>query len=125
MADGWDLESFLLTLRIIHSQYYQVQRNLKLEMLAKVAVIAEFYGCKEALHTMADIWVAGLQENIPDKYCRDLPLWVWISWFFQLPSYFEHSTAQAIVQCEGPINGWGLPIHKEVPGKCKQTPKDV
>lgn len=125
MADGWDLESFLLILRIIHGQYYQVQRNVTLEMLAKVAVIADFYGCKEVLHIMADIWVTSLQENIPDKYCRDLVLWVWISWFFGLPSHFEHSTALIIVQSEGPINGWGLPIPKEVLGNCKQTPNDA
>ncbi|KAJ5322612.1 hypothetical protein N7452_010901 [Penicillium brevicompactum] len=98
------------------SQKGYVERNLTLEMLAKVAVIADFYGCKEALHVMADIWVTGLQENIPDEYCRDLVLWVWISWFFELPSYFEHSTALAIVQSEGPINGWGLPIPKGVLG---------
>ncbi|KAJ5354043.1 hypothetical protein N7541_006607 [Penicillium brevicompactum] len=98
MADGWDLESFFLILRIIHGQYYQVQRNVTLETLAKVAVIADFYGCKEALHVMADIWVTGLQEKIPDEYCRDLLLWV------------------MDILSEGQINGWGLPIPKEVLG---------
>ncbi|KAL4959230.1 uncharacterized protein BDV14DRAFT_193960 [Aspergillus stella-maris] len=27
------------------------------------------------------------KEDVPTIYCRDLILWLWVSWYFQLPSY--------------------------------------
>lgn len=120
-ADGWDLEAFLILLRLIHGYNYEVQRKVSLEMLAKVAIIADFYGCKEILHIMGEIWVSSLDEEIPAKYCRDLLLWVWISWFFELPALFEESTSRAMMTAEAWIKGWGLPIPKNVLGKLEPT----
>lgn len=41
-AGSWDIEALLIILRIIHCQSYGVPRKLTLEMLAKVAVLADY-----------------------------------------------------------------------------------
>jgi Periplasmic protein TonB, links inner and outer membranes len=46
-AEGWDIEALLCVLHAIHGKYYDVPRKLTLEMLAKVAAIADYYECRE------------------------------------------------------------------------------
>lgn len=58
-------------------------------MLAKVAVLADYYECKEAVNILADTWIKALEDNVPTTYSRDLFLWLWISWFFQLPAQLK------------------------------------
>ncbi|KAJ5466019.1 hypothetical protein N7530_009806 [Penicillium desertorum] len=78
-AESWDIEAFMILLRAIHGQYYHIPRKLTLEMLAKVAVIADYYDCKEALYFLTDTWIKNLEENIPTAISRDLILWLWIA----------------------------------------------
>ncbi|KAF4772306.1 hypothetical protein PENNAL_c0190G01030 [Penicillium nalgiovense] len=116
-TESWDTEAFLILLRAIHGQYYYLPRKLTLEMLAKVAVIADYYECKTALYIMKDIWIDNLEENIPPTVSRDLILWLWIAWFFQLHSQFKRSTLIALSQSDGWIVSFGLPIPPNVIGK--------
>ncbi|KGO46310.1 hypothetical protein PEX2_066600 [Penicillium expansum] len=115
-AESWDIEALLILLRAIHGKYYEIPRKLTLEMLAKVAVIADYYECNEALYIMKDIWINNLEENIPATYSRDLVLWLWVSWFFQLPSQFEATTSTVMSLSENVIHAWGLPISDKVIG---------
>ncbi|KAF7182138.1 hypothetical protein CNMCM7691_001526 [Aspergillus felis] len=48
-AKCWDIEALLILLRAIHNQHYSIPRKLTLEMLAKVAVLADYYKCKEVV----------------------------------------------------------------------------
>ncbi|KAJ5761059.1 hypothetical protein N7520_008215 [Penicillium odoratum] len=41
-AESWDVEALLILLRAIHGQYRLITQKLTLEMLAKVAVIADY-----------------------------------------------------------------------------------
>jgi hypothetical protein len=116
-TESWDTEAFLILLRAIHGQYYYIPRKLTLEMLAKVAVIADYYECKTALYIMKDIWIDNLEENIPPTVSRDLILWLWIAWFFQLHSQFKRSTLIAMSQSDGWVVSFGLPIPTNVIGK--------
>ncbi|CAI7575171.1 unnamed protein product [Penicillium viridicatum] len=113
-AENWDIEAFLVVLHAIHGKYKDIPRKLTLEMLAKVAVIADYYECKEPLHLITDIWVNSMEEKIPATYSRDLILWLWISWFFQLPSQFKESTSAVMSCSENVIYGWELPIPDRV-----------
>ncbi|KAJ5135222.1 uncharacterized protein N7515_004500 [Penicillium bovifimosum] len=113
-AESWDVEALLILLRAIHGQYHLVPRELTLEMLAKVAVITDYYGCKETLCLLTDVWIKNLKENIPATVNRDLILWLWISWFFQLPSQFKSSTSIAMSGSNGWIDSLGLPISDKV-----------
>jgi hypothetical protein len=118
-AESWDTEAFLILLRAIHGQYYYIPRKLTLEMLAKVAVIADYYECKTALYIMKDIWIDNLEENIPPTVSRDLILWLWIAWFFQLHSQFKRSTLIAMSRSDDCVVSFGLPIPTNVIGKSR------
>jgi hypothetical protein len=50
--DSWDIEALLILLHIIYGRYYQTPRKITLEMLMKVAVLADYYDCREALNIM-------------------------------------------------------------------------
>ncbi|KAI9373347.1 hypothetical protein BJX61DRAFT_533196 [Aspergillus egyptiacus] len=115
-AESWDVGAFLILLRAIHGQHYDIPRKLSLEMLAKVAVIADYYDCKPALYIMFDIWVNALEEKIPGSYCRELILWLWISWFFRLPNQFMQVTSIAMAQADDRISNLGLPIPDRIIG---------
>jgi hypothetical protein len=78
-TEGRDIEALLTLLRVIHCQNHIVHRKLVLEMLAKVAVLGDFFKCKEAVGFFADIWIEALDGKPPTTYCRDLIIWLWIS----------------------------------------------
>ncbi|KAJ5378339.1 uncharacterized protein N7496_005748 [Penicillium cataractarum] len=116
-AEGWDVEALKILLRAIHGQYSHIPRKLTLEMLAKVAVIADYYECREALEFLAELWIEKVDEQTPSVASRDLILWLWISWFFRLPSQFKLSTSIAMSQSDGRIDNLGLPIPEDVLGE--------
>ncbi|KAJ5622548.1 hypothetical protein N7528_005780 [Penicillium herquei] len=120
-AEGWNIEALLIVLRAIHCQHYNIPQKLSLEMLAQVAVIADYYQCKEPLHILKDIWINNLEETIPGIFSRDLVLWLWIAWFFQLPFQFKVSTSIAMSHSDGWIDGWGLPVSQQVIGKGERS----
>jgi hypothetical protein len=121
-TEAWDIEALLILLRAIHSQNYHIPRKLTLEMLAKVAVLVDYYECKEAMSVWTTIWIDALEGKIPSTYSRDLFLWLWISWFFQLPTQFKELTSTAMSRSNGRINnGLGLPIPDRVMGKARRT----
>ncbi|KUM56728.1 hypothetical protein ACN42_g10477 [Penicillium freii] len=123
-AESWDTGAFLILLRAIHGQYYYIPRKLTLEMLAKVAMIADYYECKTALYIMKDIWIDNLKEKIPRTVSRDLILWLWIAWFFQLHSQFKISTLIAMSRSEDWVVSFGLPIPANVIdsiNKCREN----
>ncbi|RAL00305.1 uncharacterized protein BO80DRAFT_357064 [Aspergillus ibericus CBS 121593] len=111
-AEGWDIEALLIFLRVIHCQFQLVPLDLSLEVLAKVTVIADYYGCRAALGFFSCVWVQ--DSIIPKTYSRDLMLWVWVTWFFTLPDQFRGATSIAMSQCSGEIYSLGLPIPRAV-----------
>ncbi|KAJ5108333.1 hypothetical protein N7456_005008 [Penicillium angulare] len=116
-AENWDIEAFVILLRAIHGQYYQIPRVLTLEMLAKVAFIANHYECKETLDLLKDVWVENMEDR--DKLTfltalRNCILWLWVAWFFQLPSQFKLSTSFIMSKSDDRIDVLGLPIYKTV-----------
>ncbi|CAI7658096.1 unnamed protein product [Penicillium crustosum] len=124
-ADSWDIEAFLVVLHAIHAKNKRIPQKLTLEMLAKVAVIADYYECKESLYIITDIWFNSLEERIPTTYSRDLILWLWVSWFFQRPSQFKESTSNVISCSENHISGWKLPIPDKVIGLINESREQV
>ena len=67
-AEGWDIEALLVLLHVIHNQQSRVPRKLSLDMLAKVAVLVDYYDCKEAVDMWSEIWVDRLAGEIPKTY---------------------------------------------------------
>ncbi|GMF75137.1 unnamed protein product [Aspergillus oryzae] len=122
-AESWDIEALLILLRAIHGQQYHVPQKLTLEMLAKVAVLVDFYDCKEAVYIWTTIWIDALEEKIPKIYSRDLLLWLWISWVFQLQAQFKESTSTVMSWSDGWIDDFGFPVPFKVMGKGRQILK--
>jgi hypothetical protein len=117
-AEDWDEEAFLILMNIIHLRNHEVPRTITLEMLAKFAVIADYYECGESVDLFIDMWVADLSVKtpIPTTYCRNLILWMWITWAFELSEIFNQVTAVAIGQSDQPVRNLGLPIPAWVVG---------
>lgn len=119
-ADGWDLEALLIMIRAIHCQFSLIPKKVTLEMLAKIAAIADYYDCKDVLYTMTDIWFSSLDAKVTAP-SRDLVLWLWISWFFKSPTQFAEATSTFMTWSDGFVDIMGLPIPDQVIGKSKHT----
>lgn len=112
-ADSWDVDAFLILLKIVHCQLNHVPRKLDLEMLAKVTVIADYYKV-EVVRFFSDIWIKALDRAYPEEYSRDLILRLWIAWFFRLSPQFRSATSIAMSHSSGFISNLGLPIPDRV-----------
>jgi hypothetical protein len=116
----WDLEAFLILMDIFHCQALNLPREICLELLAKVAVLADCYQSQTLVRFFAEIWIGHLRRKIfPTIYSRDSMLWVWVSWNFRQFFEFEKSTSIAISQSNGLITSLDLPIPAKVIGKCQ------
>lgn len=111
-AEDWDSEALLCVLQILHLRNGQVPRTVSLEMLAKIAVLIDFYDCAEALESFTERWIEHLQvaAPVPSYFCRDLMLWMCIAWVLRLPQEFVQTTTVAIRRDDQELPTLGLPI---------------
>ncbi|KAK8097615.1 uncharacterized protein PG998_013101, partial [Apiospora kogelbergensis] len=112
-ASDWDAEALLILMNIIHGRNRAVPRSISLEMLAKIAVLVDYYQCHEAVELFAACWTQNLSP-LPKEYCRDLTLWISISWVFYRKDLFETLTKVAIKETAGPLQTLGLPIPQHI-----------
>jgi hypothetical protein len=119
-AEDWDEEAFVVLMNIFHLRNKRVPRAITVDMLAKIAVLADYYECGDSIQLLVDIWVPDLEKKfpIPSVYGRDLILWTWISWALRLPELFKHTTTIVIKQSIEPVRNPGLPIPSWITGKC-------
>jgi hypothetical protein len=118
-AADWDEDAFLILLNMFHLRHRQVPRTVTLETLAKIAVIVDYYECGEAIELFTDMWINALKTStvVPSTYSRDLVLWIWVSWVFDMRDYFERATSVAIKQSEEASRTLDLPIPIRVTGE--------
>ncbi|KAF2183283.1 hypothetical protein K469DRAFT_710815 [Zopfia rhizophila CBS 207.26] len=85
-------------MNVLHLRNRQDPRKVTLEMLAKIAVLIDYYECSEAVEIFSGMWIDELKNHtpIPRTYCRDLVLWICIAWVFRLPEQFRQVTAVAV-----------------------------
>ncbi|KAH7255147.1 uncharacterized protein BKA55DRAFT_592537 [Fusarium redolens] len=55
-ASDWNAEAFLTVLDIIHSHHYSVSGNLRLDAIAQVGVIVDYYDCREVVQIFFESW---------------------------------------------------------------------
>ncbi|KAK7188805.1 hypothetical protein PSPO01_04914 [Paraphaeosphaeria sporulosa] len=83
LASEWDEEALLILLKIFHVRSRQVLATVSLEMLAKTAVLVDYYELEDAEVIERDVrgWIADVRRSfsISISYCRDLMLWVCVS----------------------------------------------
>jgi hypothetical protein len=118
-AHDWDPEAFLIVLRVVHGRNKKVPREVTLEMLAKIAVLEDYYTFGETLDVFTEVWIQGLiKAPIPTLYCRDLVLWIWVAWVFDIEQQFVEATRTAIKQSTESLRTLDLPIPATVSGTC-------
>ncbi|KAI1751966.1 hypothetical protein F4782DRAFT_164592 [Xylaria castorea] len=114
-ASDWDTWALLIVLRIIHGRNCQVPRSLDLEMLAKVAVIVDYYKCYEAVDAFAEIWLQRIKGTLLlGSFDRDLILLLHISCVFRWTEGFKAVTKTVLHHSKGPLDTLNLPIPEKV-----------
>lgn len=116
-ASDWDPEAFNIILTIIHGFHRHVPKSLSLEMLAKLAMIVDYYNCHESIELHADIWLANLESQLPTVYGRDCILGMVISWVFMQPDMFRKMAQLALRHSGTLIEADDLPIPDNLLGK--------
>lgn len=117
VVSGWDLDAFLIFLRALHCQNKEVPRKIDAELFAKIAVLVDYYRCRDAMGFFADAWYSKLQGKIYLSAYRDLILWLCISWDFKIPEEFKRAITRAIDNEKRKISSLGLPIPANLIGK--------
>lgn len=116
-AEGWDEDALLIVMRLLHNLDRQVPRNVNLEMLAKIAVIVDYYDCHEAVQFFATAWIDGLKDELPSTCDRDLMLWLLVSSVFEVAEVFQKMSEVAVLKSTGPLPKLDLPIRDIIIGK--------
>jgi hypothetical protein len=116
-ASDWDPEAFNIILTVLHGYHRDVPRSLSLEMLAKLAMIVDYYQCHESIELYADIWLQRLKPNIPTVYGQDCILCLFISWVFVQPDIFQQMTRLALRYSGKLIEAENFPIPTDLLGK--------
>jgi hypothetical protein len=119
-AEDWDPAALLIVMNIIHGHNRSVPRTVSLEMLAKVAMLVDYYECHERVELFSAIWIENLRHQLPKTYDRDLVLWLLVSWVFSQANIFKLISKIALMECRGPLQTLNLPIPATVVGKAFQ-----
>ncbi|KZL64984.1 hypothetical protein CT0861_12834 [Colletotrichum tofieldiae] len=109
-ASDWDPDALLILMRVFHGQTRSVPRHIGLEMLAKIAVLVDYYDSPEVVEVFASIWIGVLKNKLPTQYGRDMVLWLLISHVFQQDDIFSQMAKIAVTQSTGPVPTLELPI---------------
>ncbi|TDZ36858.1 hypothetical protein CTRI78_v011225 [Colletotrichum trifolii] len=109
-ASEWDPDALLILMRIFHGQTRSVPRDISLEMLAKIAVLVDYYDAPEVVEVYANIWIDELEGELPTQHGRDMVLWLLVSHVFQQENVFSRMTQIAVTQSLKPVPTLGLPI---------------
>ena len=105
-------------MNVLHSHCRQVPRTVSLEMLAKIAVIADYYKIHEALQIIVSLWIKTLKQALPSSLGRDVILWILVSSVFGAATIFRKVTEVAILRSRKDIEiPRELPIPPAVIGK--------
>ncbi|EED18699.1 hypothetical protein TSTA_124260 [Talaromyces stipitatus ATCC 10500] len=105
---GWDPEAFLIFLRILHCRNKEVPRKVSLELFAKIAVLADYYGCRDAMEFFTSVWYDETPGDL--IWNRDLMLWLCIAWVFKRSEAFRSATQVSILNSTTRISSLGLPL---------------
>ncbi|KAJ1337313.1 BTB/POZ domain-containing protein [Microdochium nivale] len=113
-AEGWDVEALLLLMRVIHGRNRNVPRSVDLEMLAKIAVLVDYYQCHESVDILRQLWIAELRRDLPSVYGRDLVLCLFVAWVFSEDEIFRIATKIMGNTMTDNLATFGLPIPEAI-----------
>lgn len=109
-TDDWDTKALHILMQVIHGRNNGVPKLLDLELLAKIAVLVDYYKCHEAVKICSDMWIEKLTDPLPTSCNRELVLWHLIASVFEQRNLFKDITKVALQHGLGPFPTLGLPI---------------
>ncbi|KXX77398.1 hypothetical protein MMYC01_206072 [Madurella mycetomatis] len=109
-AEGWDVDAMLIAMNIIHCRMNRVPFVLDLEMVAKLAVLVDYYQLHDAFYSHKMHWISALKNSFPRSLGRELMLWMCIAWVFDDGEIFTDATHIALQCHTGYLQTLGLPI---------------
>ncbi|RYP91871.1 hypothetical protein DL770_001993 [Monosporascus sp. CRB-9-2] len=115
-AEEWDPNALLILMRIIHGRNWSVPSSVNLEMLAKIAVLVDYYQCHEAVYMFSELWIKALEGQVPAECSRELILWLVVSRVFGRADMFTAITRTAMRESRRPLPTLGLPALESVVG---------
>ncbi|RFU76312.1 hypothetical protein TARUN_5932 [Trichoderma arundinaceum] len=124
-AQDWDEEALLAMMNIIHGRTAKVPRIVSLEMLAKLAVLVDYYQCHQTVQFFAETWIHHLKESFPFRFRRDVLLRLTVSWVFSEATTFMTLTKAIILESNEPVDSSGLPIPQAIIDALNQSREDV
>jgi hypothetical protein len=113
--DEWSTAALLIVLNTVHCRTRKVPKSVTLEMLAKIAVIVDYFEFQEAVEPFRNGWIAELWKCRPSGYCRDLLLWILVSHVFDTEKLHRFKVAAAFCS-PVPVSDLGLPIPESILG---------
>ncbi|KAK2045210.1 hypothetical protein LZ31DRAFT_464818 [Colletotrichum somersetense] len=109
-ASDWDPEALLILMNVIHGRTRSVPRHVDCEMLAKLAVLIDYYDCHEVIELFTSMWIDALKNQLPSECSRDLVLWLLIAYVFHRDGIFANVTKTAVLKGRGLMPTMDLPI---------------
>jgi hypothetical protein len=74
-GEDWDSDVFGMVMNMIHGQWGLVPTAVSLEMLAKLAVVVNYYDIRQSQHLILPIWMTQFDVSmIPTSFCREVIL---------------------------------------------------
>ncbi|KAL5342712.1 hypothetical protein BJX70DRAFT_394548 [Aspergillus crustosus] len=117
---GWDTEAFLILMRIFHCKPQELPKQGSLELIAKIAVLADYYECMSLVQFYIEPWVP---KQITGDFRNDPRLFMivlWISWAFSQSTRFNICSSYIMRFSKGPITSLGLPIPAKIIDKLNE-----
>lgn len=111
-AEDWDEEALCFLMKIIHGRTAQLPREMKLETLAKMTVLADYYQCQEVVEFFMRTWLQPIDQSAISG--RDRLLRLAISCVFPDHDAFRKLTKALITEQPGPVKLSGLPVPQTV-----------
>lgn len=130
-AEDWGEAALLMVMKIIHSQTSEIPQVIDSEMVAKIAVIVDYYQCRKVVDSYAKTWVQNMNSKELNScgYGRKLLLRLFVSHYFSSDVDFNRCTQIVIRESRGPIHSLGLPFPQNIIGElcpsCKKLSQPV
>ncbi|KAF5604852.1 BTB POZ [Fusarium pseudocircinatum] len=82
---GWDAVALGIIVSAIHGEYYHVPVKVGLELFVKIAIIADFMTCSEALAMASRVWLSNLDDyKAVQRLDSETLMLFYVSWVFNL-----------------------------------------
>lgn len=116
-ASDWDPEALWNVLLVLHGRTVDLPMDMSLEMLAQVALIADYYGCEGAVSPIAVMWLGSKGDFLDDGADYEIAVLIFVSLVFGMQYEFSRATSIVMERRFEPISTNGLPIPEELIGE--------